>query len=85
MPHNDNNKYVEYMQYQRMGYKFIESLVMVDKIQKRRHKKWRINKKWIKRYGFIEIPKKDVYIMGKNIIGHPIVIDVIKKELNRTK
>jgi len=80
-----NFQFNQYMMYQMMGYKFIESLAMVDKIQRRKHKSKRINKKWAKRYGYKEVPKKDIYMMDRNIIAHPIIMDLIKKELNRLK
>lgn len=31
---------------------------LIDKVQRRRHKKKRINKKWAKRYGYINVYKK---------------------------
>lgn len=62
------------------GLEIIENESLIDtKIkQKRIHKKKRINKKWAKRYGYVQIstPKKEVYQVGNKIIGHP---EIIKK------
>ena len=63
------------------GLKLIESEYMVDKIQRKKHKKKRINKKWRKKYGFIAIPKKDFYQFGNNIIAHPVMIYELRKHL----
>jgi hypothetical protein len=57
------------------GYNIIESEYCVDHVRSRKHKKRRIDKKWLKRYGYKYIPKKEVYITAdRMIIGHPIVI-----------
>jgi hypothetical protein len=68
-----------HMLYQIMGYKFIENIHMVDRTQNRKHRHKRINKKWAKRYGFTVTPKKDVYVMGNQIIGHPSVLKTFKE------
>jgi hypothetical protein len=70
----------EYLLYQAMGYRFIENPHMVDKIQNRTHRKSRINKKWANRYGYTIIPKKNVYVSGHNIIGHPSAIKALKSK-----
>ena len=62
-----------------LGYKIVESKLMVDIIQRRKHKKSRINKKWKKRYGYYEIPKKDIYFFGNQIIGHPETLKHLDK------
>ena len=67
------------------GYRLIESKAMVDTISKRAktHRQKRIDKQWLKKYGFkVEvIPKKDVFIMDNNIIGHPEAIRIIKEAM----
>ena len=62
-----------------MGYKLIETTVFTKKVQNRTHKKKRINKKWMKKYGFKEVPDygKVVVAMGC-IFAHPKTIAKIK-------
>lgn len=68
------------------GMEVISSETLFDtiEVQKRKHKKKRINKKWIKRYGYkiIHIPKKEVFIFENKIIGHPKTIKKIAKTIN---
>ena len=58
-----------------LGYKIIVSESCCDYVQVRRHKKKRINKKWLKRYGKKLVPKKDIVIVNygvdKFIFCHP--------------
>jgi hypothetical protein len=65
------------------GIQIVESEAMVDKKQIRKHKKKRINKKWIKRYGFKETPRKEVFQFENKIIGHPDTIKKIYKLINK--
>lgn len=52
--------------------------------QKKTHKSKRINKKWRKKYGYIDIPDKNVYVMeNRYIVGHPITIKKLLKEVER--
>ena len=44
---------------------FITELITKD-IQKRKHKKRRINKKWLKRYGYKCVPDNDKMIVFNN-------------------
>ena len=64
-------------------YKLIASDAMYDEEfkQKRTHKKRRINKKWLKRYGTIYLrkPKREVFIFEDRIIGHPETIKKIRE------
>lgn len=53
------------------GYQIITNPYMADKVQARRHKKKRINKKWRKRYGFKEVPWNKFVIDGNKIYCHP--------------
>lgn len=71
------------------GYAIIESEHCVDPVRSRKHKKRRIDKKWLKRYGYKYVPKKEIYITtDRMIIGHPIlirkIIEKIKEENNDT-
>ena len=42
---------MNYLQYL-MGYRLIETTVITKEVQLRTHRKRRINKKWLKRYGY---------------------------------
>ena len=64
------------------GYELIASDVCADRVQARRHKKKRINKKWRKRYGFKAIPwKKLIITADRQIIGHPTMINALLLQL----
>jgi hypothetical protein len=67
------------------GYKLVEasSLVIDSTIPKRHHKKKRIHKKWIKKYGYRMIPNPNIFIMGDTILAHPVIIGKIKNQLRR--
>lgn len=71
------------------GYTIIESERCVDRVRSRKHKKRRIDKKWLKRYGYKYVPKKEVYITADRvIIGHPVlirkIVEAIKEKDNDT-
>ena len=58
------------------GYLLIAEKSMYDWVQRKTHKKKRINKKWRKRYGYMQVPKRGFYITDdKKIYGHPVYID----------
>lgn len=70
-------------------YKLIEDSFMVKTIDHgpmRPHRKKRIAKKWLKRYGrrITQEPLEKVILMGDTIIGHPVIISKIKMELMLT-
>lgn len=53
------------------GIPVIENRLLVDKVQRRFHKKKRINKKWLKQYGYKEVPSKRMMIFDRKIFIHP--------------
>ena len=64
------------------GYQIIETPFMSDSVQAKKHKKKRVNKKWKKRYGMKEIPKKEFLITNDGkIFGHPKIVNRIKNEI----
>ena len=66
------------------GMRFIEiSPVVETDIPLRIHKQKRLQKKWLKRYGYKKTitPIDKMYQMGNTIIGHPVAIALIKKQL----
>lgn len=73
-----------------MGYSLIESDAIIKMVQARTHKKKRINKKWLKKYGFKEVPDYDtIYIATpcgeKYILAQPKTIEMIKNSLQKEK
>ena len=63
------------------GYQLIGVPSMCNKVQARRHKKKRINKKWRKRYGMKEVPWKKFYIEGNRIYCHPKLVEKLRTEI----
>ena len=66
------------------GMYLIESpLFTYSKTPARHHKKKRIQKKWLKKYGYKKIitPKDKIYTFGNKIIAHPEIIKLIKEQL----
>lgn len=64
------------------GYPLIEVPCMADRVQARKHKKKRINKKWKKRYGIKDVPWKNFLVTNdRKIYGHPKMIEAIKMEM----
>lgn len=64
------------------GYRLVEAPFMCDKVQARKHKKKRINKKWRKRYGMKEIPWTKIFVLGNNAIyAHPKMIERLIEEM----
>lgn len=60
------------------GFRIIRHHGMLDfkTVPVRKHKRYRVQKKWIKRFGtkVKSYPIKQVYIYGDKIIGHPVAI-----------
>jgi hypothetical protein len=54
-------------------------------VQLKKHKKKRINKKWLKRYGTktIKEPQKTIIYTNFGIFGHPETIKKITKKMKR--
>ena len=63
------------------GYQLIEVRSCADYVQARKHKKKRINKKWLKRYGMKEVPWNKFYIEGNKIYCHQKMIEKVKLEV----
>lgn len=73
---------MKYHEFSIGGYRFIESPFMCDKVQARKHKKKRINKKWRKRYGMKEIPWTKFFVSNNGyIFGHPKMIARLIEEM----
>lgn len=50
------------------GYHVVETTAITKRIQRKKHKKWRINKKWLKRYGYKTVLDNDRLIIHGNVI-----------------
>lgn len=63
------------------GYRLIASDAVKKRIQRRTHRKKRVNKKWLKKYGYMYVPDDEhIYIMGDCIVGTPKTIEKIIKQ-----
>jgi len=65
------------------GLNIVESIGMVIKTQKRKHHKKRINKKWLKKYGYNSKPNPDVFLTNNSIVGHPETIRKLQQLINK--
>lgn len=62
------------------GIRVIETNAITKKIQRRTHHKRRINKKWLKRYGYRMVADDEkVYVIGDCIFGTHKAIKKIEK------
>jgi len=61
----------------------IHNVNMVITTQKRKHHKKRINKKWLKKYGYNSKPNPDVFLTNNSIIGHPETIRKLQQLINK--
>lgn len=60
----------------------IENQWLIVSVQKRTHRKKRINKKWRKRYGLKQVPDPKVYVLTPHTIhGHPETISKLMKKV----
>lgn len=71
------------------GVRIVGNCYLTKSEQARKHRKKRINKKWLKRYGYRQVPDLScAYIMddpvhGKTLICHPRLIDKLKLRIER--
>lgn len=68
------------------GMPLIESNILtkgISNVPKRRNKNKRIQKKLIKKYGYVPIPDPNVYILEGRVIGHPLTINKLKRKLKK--
>lgn len=58
----------------------ITSKYLTKRAQARTHRAWRINKKWLKRYGMKDVPDlTKIYLMADKIICHPKAVKLLEK------
>lgn len=61
------------------GIRIVEDKFMTVRIQVRKHRKKRLNKKWRKKYGFHILPMKNaIHLPDGTIICHPTVANAIR-------
>ena len=65
------------------GYPIISAPFLTTKVQARTHRKNRINKKWLKRYGMKEAPSKEIIIIDGKIYAHPHTIARLKRKFKK--
>lgn len=69
---------------------FVEVPTLVKKLQVRRHRKKRINKKWLKRYGVVTIPDENYYLSigssGRYVLcAHPKTMARVRAYIDAEK
>lgn len=79
----ENPKIDKFVLGQLLGLQIIENIHMVDTIQNKIHRTKRINKKYIKKYGYTKTPKKNVMMAGNMMIGHPDTLRILREEVNK--
>lgn len=58
-----------------MGFRLVETTAITKKVQRRNHKKRRINKKWLKRYGYKTVlDDGKIILFGDSILATPKTI-----------
>lgn len=68
------------------GIPLVESKSLINgfsKTPKRRNKNKRIQKKWIKKYGYVPIPDPKIYFFDGKFIGHPLTISKINRKFKK--
>lgn len=66
------------------GFNIVETTAITKKVQRRTHKKRRINKKWLKRYGYKTVlDDTKVIVFGNNILVTPRMAKRIIREVKK--
>lgn len=68
-----------------VGMKVIGNDTLVDSVQARTHRKKRINKKWLKRYGYKNVPSKKVFVFGNVIACHPSTARLLEAAIQNAR
>lgn len=77
---------IDKVYYAGMCFHIRETNYLTKKVQKKTHRKKRINKKWLKRYGMHDVPDDGhVLVMGDVLFMTPRTAQWIKKELGGTE
>lgn len=68
------------------GFNIVETTAITKKVQRRTHKKRRINKKWLKRYGYKTVlDDTKVILFGNSILVTPRMAKRIIKEVKKNE
>ena len=68
------------------GFDIVETTAITKKVQRRTHKKRRINKKWLKRYGYKTVlDDTKVIVFGNSILVTPRMAKRIIKEVKKNE
>lgn len=68
------------------GFNIVETNAVTKEVQRRTHKKRRINKKWLKRYGYKKVPDDTkVIVFGNNILVTPRMANRIIREVKQNE
>ena len=64
---------------------YLSNSMVAGHKQRRTHRRWRINKKWLKKYGSISIPSKNILVSNiegrKMIVVHPVTWREVERQL----
>ena len=63
------------------GYEVIISNILCNRVQKRKHHKYRINKKWLKIYGYNLVSDGKIFMIEDKIIMAQDTWDKIKENI----
>lgn len=70
---------------QYFGLRLVATNSIRKRVQARTHRKRRINKKWLKRYGYKSVPDNDtILVFGDCILATPRAIERIKAKVGKT-
>ena len=68
------------------GMRLIATNAITKKAQRRTHRKRRINKKWLKRYGYKDVPDDEkIIIYGDCILATPKPVNKLIEEILKKK
>ena len=70
--------------FDKTGLQVVTTYALGHWVQKRRHKKKRINKKWLKRFGMINVPNGNQVVVDKlhgMVFMHPDTWEKLKKQI----
>ena len=68
------------------GFNIVETTAITKKVQRRTNKKRRINKKWLKRYGYKTVlDDTKVIVFGNSILVTPRMAKRIIKEVKKNE
>ena len=68
------------------GFRLVETTALTKEVQRRTHRKRRINKKWLKRYGYKEVlDDGTIVVSGNCIYATPKTVKKIIEQMKKEK